>query len=129
MKGGIIPKVARFSPIPGAGTPEPTVGGTFSVLDLRPSECRGAVISKTPQPRGGGTKVRPSLMDPHRVSAFERCMVPDVSFAAARFATRSIMMDGDAYDAVDDPKLKADVAFLKSVREDIARWQLKSALH
>lgn len=129
-KGGIIPQVARFSPIPGAGSPEPfPSSASFSVMDLRPAQCRGAVISKTPMPRGGGTKLRPSRHDGHTISAFEKCSVPDVSFAAARFATRSILMNGDDYDAVDDPKLKADLAFLKGVREDIARWQLKSALH
>jgi hypothetical protein len=129
MKGGIIPHGARFSPIPGAGTPEPSVNANFSVMDLRPSQCRGAVISKTPMPRGGGTKLRPSRADGHSVSAFEKCSIPDVSFAAARFATRSILMNGDDYGAIDDPKLKADLAFLKGVREDMARWQLKSALH
>lgn len=128
-RGGIIPQVSRFSPIPGAGTPEPSLNANFSVMDLRPSQCRGAVISKTPLPRGGGTKLRPSRGDGHSISAFERCSIPDVSFAAARFATRSILMNGDDYETVDDPKLKADLAFLKGVREDIARWQLKSALH
>jgi hypothetical protein len=129
-KGGVIPKVGRFSPMPGAGTPMPISSSDFSVLDLPPpTHCRGAVISKTPQPRGGGTKWRPSFNDSRVVSAFEKCTVPDVSFAAARFATRSILMDGDEYDTIDDPKLKADEAFLKSVREDIARWKLKSALH
>lgn len=129
-KGGSMAKSSRFKTIPGTTTCGPMSSEALqrSVLDIPPpSHGAGALITKTPMPRGGGTRHRPSSFASAKFSAFERCEIPDISFAAARFATRSIMADIDTFGTVDDPKLRDDERFLASIREDAYRWKLKSS--
>lgn len=130
MKGGSISRTGRASPVVGNGSRvshrvEP------SVIDVPPPVRKGGVafISRCPVPRASATKQSVTVDQPFAPSAFEKCGIPAISFPAARFATRTIEMDHDDYAHIDDPKLHEDLKFLKGVREDIRRWDLKSRFH
>ena len=129
-RGGTISShVSRFAPMPRSCSPGP---GVYDFATTATRNNKGTVFSSSFFARqrpnikfavgGGGDG------DNTRSAAFSRCGPADISFCSASRMTKIIDAVEDDLDLVEDRGVRSDMDFLKSVREDILRWKMKSAL-